>query len=120
LSGTFDVDNYGDLLFPRLFERELLRRLPGASVRCFSPSGPEHRVAMNGTWSPEALGLWIAAIPPDVEIVLLETRRCHGDDRFADAVAERLGRPAFQSAATARSRTWGVPGALTMLGGVIS
>jgi hypothetical protein len=58
LFGTFDVDDYGDLLFPRLFDRELLQRVPDASVRCFSPFGPEHPAPMNGAWSPEALGRW--------------------------------------------------------------
>jgi lipopolysaccharide transport system ATP-binding protein len=58
LFGTFDVENYGDLLFPRLFEREMRERLPDAEIRFFSPYGPDHPVAMNGGWAPEALGLW--------------------------------------------------------------
>jgi len=58
LFGTFDVENYGSLLFPRLFEREIRQRLPDAQVRAFSPFGPAHPVAMNRGWSPEALGLW--------------------------------------------------------------
>jgi lipopolysaccharide transport system ATP-binding protein len=58
LFGTFDLENYGDLLFPRLFERELRERLPSVEIRAFSPYGPEHPVAMNRGWAPEALGLW--------------------------------------------------------------
>jgi lipopolysaccharide transport system ATP-binding protein len=58
LFGTFDLENYGDLLFPRLFEREMRERLPDAEIRAFSPFGPEHPVAMNGGWTPEGLGLW--------------------------------------------------------------
>jgi lipopolysaccharide transport system ATP-binding protein len=34
--GTFDVQNYGDLLFPLLAEAELSRRLGPISLRCFS------------------------------------------------------------------------------------
>lgn len=34
--GTFDVDNYGDLLFPIVLERSMQRLLPGARLRLFS------------------------------------------------------------------------------------
>ena len=34
--GTFDVDNYGDLLFPLLAEAELSRRLGSIKLHCFS------------------------------------------------------------------------------------
>jgi hypothetical protein len=37
--GTFDVDNYGDHLFPRIARRELAARLPGVEVDAFSPVG---------------------------------------------------------------------------------
>ena len=37
--GTFDVDNYGDHLFPRIARRELEARLPGVVVDAFSPFG---------------------------------------------------------------------------------
>jgi polysaccharide pyruvyl transferase WcaK-like protein len=40
--GTFDVDNYGDHLFPRIARRELTRRLPGAVVDALSPFGATH------------------------------------------------------------------------------
>ena len=39
LWGTFDVENYGDALFPRLARHELGRRLPGAHVRPFGLMG---------------------------------------------------------------------------------
>ena len=38
--GTFDVDNYGDHLFPRIAIQELTRRLPGVTVDCYGPFGP--------------------------------------------------------------------------------
>ena len=56
--GTFDVANYGDLLFPRIFEQEMVRRLPLASVRAFSPFGHLHPVAMDGGQPAEPLGAW--------------------------------------------------------------
>lgn len=37
--GTFDVDNYGDHLFPRIARRELKARLPGVRVDAWSPVG---------------------------------------------------------------------------------
>ena len=36
MCGTFDVKNYGDLLFPRVLRHELDRRIPGIDVECFS------------------------------------------------------------------------------------
>ncbi|HEV7861374.1 MAG TPA: polysaccharide pyruvyl transferase family protein [Acidimicrobiia bacterium] len=59
--GTFDVDNYGDHLFPRVAAHELARRLPGAVVDAFSPYGWLHPTALDdgraaaplGPWSPE-------------------------------------------------------------------
>ena len=58
LFGRFDVESYGDLLYPRIFERELRRRLPEAGVRPFSPFGGERRVPLSGGWSAEPMGLW--------------------------------------------------------------
>ncbi|MGH9041330.1 MAG: polysaccharide pyruvyl transferase family protein, partial [Acidimicrobiia bacterium] len=59
LWGTFDVDNYGDHLFPRVATYELARRLPGAGVDVFSPYGRRHPtplddgpVAPLGVWTP--------------------------------------------------------------------
>lgn len=56
--GTFDVANYGDLLFPRIFEREIGRRLPLAEVVPYSPFGYLHPVAMDGGRPADPLGLW--------------------------------------------------------------
>ncbi len=39
LFGTFEVDNYGDRLFPILFEQAMQERLPGLCARLFSPGG---------------------------------------------------------------------------------
>jgi len=40
--GTFDVDNYGDHLFPRIARRELAARIPGITVDAHSPFGWQH------------------------------------------------------------------------------
>ncbi|MGH8990981.1 MAG: polysaccharide pyruvyl transferase family protein [Acidimicrobiia bacterium] len=59
LWGTFDVDNYGDHLFPRVAIPELRRRLPGVTVDVYAPYGRLHPtpldngpVAPLGAWSP--------------------------------------------------------------------
>jgi lipopolysaccharide transport system ATP-binding protein len=36
MCGTFDVKNFGDLLFPPVLRHELGRRIPGVEVECFS------------------------------------------------------------------------------------
>jgi len=36
MCGTFDVKNYGDLLFPLALRHELGKRIPGIEVECFS------------------------------------------------------------------------------------
>src|SRR5688572_6962257 len=56
--GTFDVDNYGDHLFPRIAVRELSRRLPGVVVDCYAPFGPEHPTRFTGGPPVRALGPW--------------------------------------------------------------
>ena len=56
--GTFDLDNFGDHLFPRITEHEITRRLDGWQVRTFSPYGAEHPVRMDGGFVAEALGDW--------------------------------------------------------------
>ena len=61
LWGTFDVDNYGDHLFPRVAAHELGRRLPGAVVTPFAPYGWLHPTGLDngrpvaplGPWSPD-------------------------------------------------------------------
>ena len=56
--GTFDVANYGDLLFPRIFELEIRRRLPWAEVRSFAPLGHLRPVPLDGGFLAESLTPW--------------------------------------------------------------
>jgi len=58
--GTFDVANFGDQLFPRVFAHEIERRLPTAEVRPFSPLGHLHPVPLDGGLVVEPLGPWSA------------------------------------------------------------
>jgi BirA family biotin operon repressor/biotin-[acetyl-CoA-carboxylase] ligase len=58
LWGTFDVDNYGDLLLAHISGGELSARLPGAVVRPYSPFGWFHPVGFEGVDLPEPLGVW--------------------------------------------------------------
>jgi hypothetical protein len=48
LWGTFDLPDYGNLLLPRIFERELRRRLPLAQVVAYSPLGYDYPLPMDG------------------------------------------------------------------------
>ncbi|WP_199440653.1 polysaccharide pyruvyl transferase family protein [Umezawaea beigongshangensis] len=56
--GTFDLDNFGDHLFPRVTEQEITRRLEGWRVRPFSPYGEQHPCRMDGGFLAEALDDW--------------------------------------------------------------
>lgn len=56
--GTFDLENYGDLLFPRIAERELLSRLPNAFVRAYSPYGYLHPIELDAGVPAHPLGIW--------------------------------------------------------------
>jgi polysaccharide pyruvyl transferase WcaK-like protein len=58
LLGTFDVDNYGDHLFPRVAVHELARRLPEAVVTPYSPYGRLHPTTLDGGRAAEPLGPW--------------------------------------------------------------
>lgn len=58
LWGTFDVDNYGDLLLAHIGRGELSTRLPGAEIRMYSPFGWFHPVGFEGVELPEPLGVW--------------------------------------------------------------
>ena len=58
LWGTFDVDNYGDHLFPRVARHELERRLPGAMVTAFAPYGRLHPTGLDDGWAASPLGPW--------------------------------------------------------------
>lgn len=53
--GTFDVDNYGDHLFPRIARRELGARIPGISVDAFSPFGWQHPTRLDDRSAPPVL-----------------------------------------------------------------
>jgi polysaccharide pyruvyl transferase WcaK-like protein len=65
LWGTFDLENFGDMLFPAIARRELTRRVPGIEVATWSPIGyvghnrfedlEQERAAPLGTWSPDRL-----------------------------------------------------------------
>ena len=56
IAGTFDVDNFGDVLFPHVARNELERRLPGVEIRSFSPLG--RASAWDRGATSEALGPW--------------------------------------------------------------
>lgn len=58
LWGTFDVDNYGDHLFPRVAVRELERRLPGAAIDAFAPYGWLHPTPLDAGPPVSPLGPW--------------------------------------------------------------
>jgi len=58
LFGTFDVANYGDLLLPRIFQREMHRRIPSAFIETFSPLGHRLPVAMAAGHLSTPLGEW--------------------------------------------------------------
>src|SRR5207247_298761 len=47
LWGMFDLPDYGNLLLPRILERELRRRLPLAQVVAYSPLGHDHPIPMD-------------------------------------------------------------------------
>jgi hypothetical protein len=69
------VANFGDHLFPRIFEHELLRRLPTASVKAFSPLGYLHPVGFDRGLSVEPLGEWrperIETLARDFDLVAI-------------------------------------------------
>ena len=61
LWGTFDVENYGDHLFPRVARHELGRRLPGAVVEPFAPYGWLHPTPLDNGRAASPLGPWSPA-----------------------------------------------------------
>src|SRR5918996_6036141 len=60
LWGTFDVDNYGDHLVPRVAIHELRRRLPGSRVDVYAPYGRLHPTPLDDG-PVEPLGPWSAS-----------------------------------------------------------
>jgi polysaccharide pyruvyl transferase WcaK-like protein len=61
LWGTFDVDNYGDLVLAHITRQELLRRVPDADVRTYAPLGWFHPVGFEGVEPSEPLGMWTSS-----------------------------------------------------------
>jgi polysaccharide pyruvyl transferase WcaK-like protein len=61
LWGTFDLENFGDMLFPRILEEELGRRLPAARTRVFSPVGYTGLNRFEERPPAEPLGPWSPA-----------------------------------------------------------
>ncbi|MDX6554743.1 MAG: hypothetical protein QOD86_938 [Miltoncostaeaceae bacterium] len=53
-----DADRFGEALHARVLERELTRRLPGATVRAFAPFGALHPTRFDGGRPAEPLGAW--------------------------------------------------------------
>ncbi|HUL85344.1 MAG TPA: polysaccharide pyruvyl transferase family protein [Actinomycetota bacterium] len=62
LWGTFDLENFGDMLYPRIVRRELARRDPGIEVVPFSPIGyvGHNRFEEPGETPAAPLGTWSA------------------------------------------------------------
>jgi polysaccharide pyruvyl transferase WcaK-like protein len=54
--GGYDVENYGDALFPRVLEHEMCRRLPDATLRLYAPLGEERHLVMNAGLPIRPLG----------------------------------------------------------------
>jgi hypothetical protein len=54
--GTFDLDSFGDQLYPRITEDEIVRRLPGWTVRTYAPLGWERPCRSDGGFVAEPLG----------------------------------------------------------------
>ena len=89
--GTFDLDNFGDHLFPRVTEHEITRRLAGWRVRPYSPYGHEHPCRMDGGFVADSLGDWspqrVAELSTEVDLTLIGGGEIihFRDDLLADA-----------------------------------
>jgi len=75
LFGTFDIDNLGDALFPRIARMELARRLPDATIRAFSPIGHERLTRFDGGEPSEPLGAYgpdrVAELAGELDCVIV-------------------------------------------------
>src|SRR5687767_4064151 len=128
LWGTFDVDNYGDHLFPHIAAVELGRRLPGLELRTAAPYGSAHPTRFDGEpvaalppWSSQAAA---AAAGTHDLVVVGGGELLHMNDRLlapvygvpADELAQRAPSAWFADAALTIGRfAWnavGVPGAV--------
>jgi lipopolysaccharide transport system ATP-binding protein len=56
--GTFDLENFGDVVFPLIARRELSERLPQSTIRTFSPYGYRHPIRWDGGEPAEPFGSW--------------------------------------------------------------
>jgi polysaccharide pyruvyl transferase WcaK-like protein len=106
LWGTFDLEDYGEALSPRIGRAELVRRLPEAQVRAFSPLGTDHPTRFDGGDPPEPLGRYVperlARLTEELDCVLVGS----GDiihDRDGE-LALRYGRAAEELTELAPSR----------------
>lgn len=106
--GTFDLDNFGDQLYPRITEDELLRRLPGWNVRTYAPFGWERPCRMDGGFLAEPLGPWEPARAAQLARAADLTLVC-GDP--VPGVTDRLARAyGVDHATLARRAPWLVDG----------
>jgi hypothetical protein len=89
IAGTFDVANFGDLLFPRIFEREMAARLELAETVPYSPYGWEHPVPLDGGRYARPLGAWTdrrcSEIASDLDLLAIGGGELihHRDDVYA-------------------------------------
>lgn len=58
LWGTFDLENFGDLLFPRIFEHEMRRRLPDPALSIYAPLGSRSPLRLDPSLQSQPLGPW--------------------------------------------------------------
>jgi lipopolysaccharide transport system ATP-binding protein len=73
--GLSDIESYGDLLYPRVAEQELLRRMPGAVAHRYAPYGYLRSVRLESGRPADPLGAWteegVRQIANDVACVLV-------------------------------------------------
>lgn len=73
--GTFDLENYGDMLFPLVIEEELARRLPEARLRRLAPVGAGRPNRFDAGRPAEDLGPWsptrVAELADELDLVVV-------------------------------------------------
>jgi GT2 family glycosyltransferase/SAM-dependent methyltransferase/polysaccharide pyruvyl transferase WcaK-like protein len=113
LFGTFELDNYGDRLFPILFERSMQPHLPGVRARLFSPGAgiygfdgrPVHPVADLVKHADELSGFVIGG----GDVIRFDTARGSTPNRSATH-ADLLTLPTALGALRNRPVIWNAPG----------
>jgi polysaccharide pyruvyl transferase WcaK-like protein len=104
--GTFDVENYGDALFPRIGRAELARRLPEAEIRAFSPLGSDHPTRFDSGDTAEPLGRYapdrLARLAEELDCVIVGGGEIIHDHDWE--LAPHYGRSAEELTALAPSR----------------